>query len=196
MSGISSRAWTGQCWTRSTTSPFNSLRDAPALAIEQKRTPKEARDALAKRRAEADARARAVIEALRTSADLRRHQATAAALEGLLTRATGLRFETLADLLAPQPWALDEDGAVLGHLLTVGEDVFLAAVADERVDGLTLGQAFGLPWADLDEREAWTRVYADALRALADEAEGQLEAQRRRDKLGRIAEGVGGLEDS
>lgn len=78
----------------------------------------------------------------------------------------------------------------------MGEDVFLAAVVDERVDGLPLGEAFGLPWADLDEREAWTRVYADALRALADEAEGQLEAQRRRDKLGRIAEGVGGLEDS
>jgi len=161
------------------------------LAIEQKRTPKEARDALAKRRAEADARARAVIEALRTSADLRRHQATAAALEGLLTRATGLRFGTLADLLAPQPWALDADGAVLGHLLTVGEDVFLAAVADERVDGLTLGQAFGLPWADLDEREAWTRVYADAMRALADEAEEQMEVQRRRDILGRIAKDAG-----
>lgn len=108
-------------------------------------------------------------------------------MEGLLTRATGLRFATLADLLAPQPWTFDADGAVLGHLLTVDEEVFLAAIADGRLDGLPLGEAFGLPWADLNERAAWTRVYADALRAMADEAEGQLEAQRRRDALKAVA---------
>lgn len=96
-------------------------------------------------------------------------------------------FGTLTDLLAPQPWVLDENDNILGHLLTVDDVVYLAAVADERVDGLTLGEAFGLPWADLDEREAWTRVYADALRALADEAEGQLEAQRRREALRQLA---------
>ena len=111
-------------------------------------------------------------------------------MEGLLTRATGLRFGTLADLLAPQPWAFDADGAVLGHLLTVDEDVFLAAIADGRLDGLPLGEAFGLPWADLNERAAWTRVYADALRARADEAEGQLEAQRRREALQQTADRI------
>lgn len=98
-----------------------------------------------------------------------------------------MRFGTLADLLAPQPWALDEDGNILGHLLTVEDVVYLAAVADDRVDGLTLGEAFGLPWVNLDEREAWTRVYADALRAMAEEAEGQLEAQRRREALINLA---------
>lgn len=157
------------------------------MAIEAKRTPQEARAALAKRRAAADARAKAAIEALRTAGELRRHQAAADALEGLLTRATGLRFDTLPDLLAPQPWVLDADGAVLGHLLTVNDDVFLSAVDDGRLDGLTLGEAFGLPWVDLDDRAAWTRVYADALRGLADEAEGQLEAQRRREGLVDIA---------
>jgi len=160
------------------------------LAIAAKRTPQDAKAALAKRRAEADARARAAIDALRIAADLRRHQATSDALEGLLTRATGLRFETLADLLAPQPWALNADGAVLGHLLTVHEDVFLAAVADERMDGLPLGDAFGLPWADLGERDAWTRAYAEALHAMADEAERQLEAQLRRDALQQVAERI------
>lgn len=159
------------------------------MAIEAKRTPQEARAALAKRRAAADARAKAAIEALRAAGDLRRHQAAADALEGLLTRATGLRFGTLADLLAPQPWTFDADGAVLGHLLTVDEEVFLAAIADGRLDGLPLGEAFGLPWANLEERAAWTRVYADALRAMADEAEGQLEAQRRREELQQIAKG-------
>lgn len=149
----------------------------------QKRTPQEAKRALAKRRAEADARAKAAIEALRTAEDLRRHQATADALEGILARATGLRFDTLADLLAPQPWALDEDGAILGHLLSVEEEVFLAAIEDNRVDGLTLGEAFGLPWVDIDERAAWTRLYADGLRDAAEQAEGQLEAQRRREGL-------------
>lgn len=159
------------------------------MAIEAKRTPQEARAALAKRRAAADARAKAAIEALRAAGDLRRHQAAADALEGLLTRATGLRFGTLADLLAPQPWTFDADGAVLGHLLTVDEEVFLAAIADGRLDGLPLGEAFGLPWANLEEWAVCTRVYADALRAMADEAEGQLEAQRRREALQQIAKG-------
>lgn len=157
------------------------------MAIAAKRTPQEAKAALAKRRAEADARAKAVIEALRSAGDLRRHQAAADALEGLLTQATGLRFDTLADLAMPQPWALDADGAVLGHMLTVEDAVFLAAVADDRVDGLTLEEVFGLPWADLDERTAWTEVYAETLRALAEEAEGRLEAQRRREALGVVA---------
>lgn len=135
---------------------------------------------MAKRRAEADARALAAIEALRTAADLRRHQAAGDALESLLLRATGLRFDTLADLLAPQPWALDEDGAVLGHLLTVGKDVFLTAIESGQVDGMTLEDAFGRQWADIDERAAWTRVYAHGLRGAADKAEGRLEAQQRR----------------
>lgn len=159
------------------------------MDIAAKRTPQQAKEALARRRAEADARAKAAIEALRTAADLRRHQAATEALEGILARATGLRFDTLTDLLAPQPWAVDEDGAILGHLLSVEEEVFLAAIEDNRVDGLTLGEAFGLPWVDIDERAAWTRVYADALRAMADEAEGQLEAQRRREALQQIAKG-------
>lgn len=114
---------------------------------------------------------------------MRRHQAAADALEGLLTRAAGLRFDTLADLAMAQPWALDADGAVMGHLLTVEDAVFLAAIADDLVDGLTLEEALGLPWVDLDERTAWTGVYAETLRMLADEAEEKLEAQRRRDKL-------------
>ncbi len=153
------------------------------MAIAPKRTPQEAKAALAQRRAEADARARAVIEALRHAGDLRRHQAAADALEGILTRGTGLRFDTLADLLSPQPWAIDADGAVLGHLLTMQDDVYLAAIAEGRVDGLTLGEAFGLLWSDLDERAEWTRVYVETLRTLADDAEGQLEAQRRREAL-------------
>ena len=157
------------------------------MAIAAKRTPQEAKAALAKRRAEADARAKAVIEALRSAGDLRRHQAAADALEGLLTRATGLRFDTLADLTMPQPWALDADGAVLGHMLTVEDAVFLAAVADDRVDGLTLEEALGLAWADLDERTVWTGVYAGALRAMAEEAEGRLDAQRRRVALAMVA---------
>ena len=159
------------------------------MAIAAKRTPQEAKEALAQRRAKADARAKAVIEALRNAGDLRRHQAASDALEGLLARATGLRFGTLADLLAPQPWALDEDGAILGHLLTVEEAVYLLVVERDQLDGFTLDEAFGLPWVDLDERAVWTQVYTDALRALADQAEGQLEAQRRREALQRVADG-------
>lgn len=159
------------------------------MGIAAKRTPQEAKEALAQRRAQADARAKAAIEALRNAGDLRRHQAAADALEGLLARATGLRFGTLADFLAPQPWALDEDGNILGHLLTVKDDVFAVAVGNDRLDGLTLEAAFGLLWADLEERAAWTQVYADALRLFAGQAEGQLDAQRRRAALRQVAEG-------
>lgn len=153
------------------------------MDIAAKRTPQQAKEALARRRAEADARAKAAIEALRTAADLRRHQAATDALEGLLARATGLRFDTLADLLAPQPWALDETGAILGHLLTVDDSAFLAAVEDGRFDGLALEEAFGQLWADLGQRAIWTRLYAEVLRGHADHAERQLEAQRRREGL-------------
>ena len=110
------------------------------------------------------------------------------ALEALLMRGTGLRFATLADLLAPQPWALNDNGEVLGHLLTVEDAVYLAAVEGEHVDALTLEEVFGLPWACLDERAAWTRLYADALRAMAEKAEAQLEAQRRREALMLVAD--------
>lgn len=153
------------------------------MDIAAKRTPKQAKEALARRRAEADARAKAAIEALRTAADLRRHQAATEALEGLLTRATGLRFDTLAHLLAPQPWAFDETGAILGHLLTVDDATFLAAVEDGRLDGLTLEEAFGQLWADMDQRAVWTTLYAELLRGQADLAERQFEAQRRREGL-------------
>lgn len=105
----------------------------------------------------------------------------------MLARATGLRFETLADLLAPQPWALDADDAVLGHLLTVDETVFWAAVDNDRIDALTLGDALGRAWVDVDVRTAWTQHYAGTLRALAEEAEEQLGAQRRREALRQIA---------
>lgn len=164
------------------------------MAIVQKRTPQEAKVALAKRRVEADARARAAIEALRSAVNLRTHQAATDAIEGLLNRATGLRFDTLADLLAPQPWAIDTDGGVLGHLLTVSVEIFQSAIAEDRVDGLTLSEAFGLAWADLDERAAWTAVYSNALRALAEEAERQLEAQQRREALLLITSGREGGE--
>ncbi len=100
-----------------------------------------------------------------------------------------MRFGTLADLLAPQPWALDEDGAILGHLLMVEEAVYLSVIERDQLDGFTLDEAFGLPWVDLDKRAVWTQVYAEALRALADQAEGQLEAQRRREALQQLTRG-------
>lgn len=94
----------------------------------------------------------------------------------------------MADLLAPQPWALDETGAILGHLLTVDDATFLAAVEDGRLDGLALEEAFGQLWADLGQRAIWTRLYAEVLRGHADHAERQLEAQRRKEALQKVAE--------
>jgi len=78
---------------------------------------------------------------------------------------------------------LDETGAILSHLLTVDDATFLAAVEDGRLDGLTLEEAFGQLWADMDQRAVWTTLYAELLRGQADLAERQLEAQRRREGL-------------
>lgn len=153
------------------------------MAIEARRTAKEARDALAKRRADADARAKAAINALRSSADLRQTQMATDALEALLMRGTGLRFATLSDLLAPQPWALDGSGAVQGHLLTVDDAIYLTAIEDLQVDGLTFAEVFNLGWVDLDERAVWTREYTNVLGSLAYQAEQQMEAERRREAL-------------
>lgn len=113
-----------------------SFRPVDAWDIAAKRTPQEAKQALAKCRAEADARAKAAIEALRTAEDfLRRHQAAVGTLEGILAWGTGSASARWPDRLAPQPWALDEDDAILGHLLRVEDEAFLAAMEDHRVDG-------------------------------------------------------------
>jgi hypothetical protein len=139
--------------------------------IEAKRSPESAKSALAKRRAQAEARAKDHIGILRTSAALRRHQHVSDVLERILASGSTFSFTRASDLFQPQPWAVASHGALLGHLLTVDDAVF-ESVADEcLVEILTIPEAFEQEWANLEQRSAWVVAYAAALRSLADEAE-------------------------
>lgn len=124
---------------------------------------------LAQRRAAAEKRAKAQMDVLRAEMVLRRCRDTADALERLQMR-TPLTFATLADLMAPQPWAIAE-GVVLGHLLTMVESAYQNALDGDGFDALTLDEALSMPWDDRDELYAWTRIYTETLRSLADRAE-------------------------
>ena len=112
-----------------------------------------------------------------------RHQHVADVLQRILVSGRRFLFNTLADLMMPQPWAVDANGAVLGHLLTVDDAVF-AQVADEcLVETLAMPEAFDRTWADLEQRSAWVETYAEALRALADREEQRDRAVRQQDEL-------------
>jgi len=139
--------------------------------VEARRSPNHAREALAKRRAEADARAKDAIAILRASAAKIRHEAAAAALQRVLLRGMRFVFDGLPDLLAPQPWALDADGRVLGHVLTVDDDTFELIATACAVDVLTIPEAFDRAWSVLEQRAVWVGAYVEALRALADREE-------------------------
>ena len=136
---------------------------------------------LAERRAAAEKRARAQIDVLRAEVFLRQCNATSEALERLQMRTT-LSFATLADLIAPQPWALD-NGLVIGHLLTMGNEAYQAAISADAFDAVSLDEALGMAWKDVDEYLAWAGIYAEALRSLADRAEQAALTNRNREEL-------------
>jgi hypothetical protein len=161
--------------------------------IEARRSPESARSALAKRRAEAEARAKDHIDILRAAAAIRRHQSVADTLERILVR--GMRFvlDTAADILRPQPWAVSPEGDLLGHILTVDDAVFDSVAAECRVEILTLPDALNLDWGDLEQRSLWASAYVAALRSLADHEERKDRALREHDFLKSVvAEPKGG----
>ena len=153
--------------------------------VETRRSPERARAALAKRRGEADARAKDHIEILRASAARRRHQSVADALERILVRGSEFLFATVADIFRPQPWAISSDGELLGHLLTVDDATFDSVAEECLVELLTLPEALDRHWADIEQRSVWAAAYVGALRALADHEERRDTAVRDHDALSR-----------
>lgn len=105
---------------------------------------------------------------MRASAAKTRHEAAAAALQRVLLRGTRFVFDRLADLLQPQPWAVDDDGRVLGHVLTVDDAAFERAASACALDVLTISEALDRTWADREQRTLWVGAYVRTLRALAD----------------------------
>lgn len=145
------------------------------------RKPETVKADLAERRAAAEKRAKAQIAVLHAETLLRRCRDTADALERLQMRMP-LTFATLADLAAAQPWAIRE-GVVLGHLLTMEDGPYRAAMEADAFDAATLGQALRMAWAEPDEYQAWATVYIDVLRKLADEAEAEARSAREQGAL-------------
>lgn len=139
------------------------------FAARNTRQPETVKADLATRRAAAEQRARAQIDVLKAEVFLRRFKDTAEALERQQMRAP-LGFASLADLMAPQPWAID-NGVVLGHLLTMDDDAYQAAIAADAFDAVSLDEALRMAWDNKEALGAWTRVYTQTLRTLADHAE-------------------------
>lgn len=155
------------------------------------RKPEIVRADLAQRKAAAEARARAQIDVLIAEMVIRRCRDTADALERLQMRSAPLGFSTLADLMAPQPWAVN-NGVVLGHLLTMEEGAYQTALAADAFDTASLDEAMRMAWADADEYQAWAMIYAEVLRSLANQAEQTALTNRNGEELGNATPPAGG----
>lgn len=143
------------------------------------RSIKQTRDDLAERRAAAAQRVREQIDLLRTAAKLRRHEDAVAALEQVLARGR-LVFAALADLLLPQVWATNAQGALLDHLLVVDDATYALALDADEYDVWSLVDALAQPWADLEAQAIWVALYVELLDDERDVVQKRLDAALRR----------------
>lgn len=145
-------------------------------ASEIKRTKVEAREALIRRRAAAQAKANRAIEVLSAAAEIRQHQAALGALERMLIRGSALMLETLHQVLLPHVWLTNEQGWILGHILTAEPVDLQRAVESGGVVVLALPAALQERWSDLNVQATWTEEYGRALRAIGDQADARMRA--------------------
>jgi hypothetical protein len=143
------------------------------------------------RRAAADAQAVAAIDALRRASAMKRHEAALSALARIMIRGRAFVLDTIAALGLDHVWVCDGDDLLIGHVLTVPDDVLTDAAGADRLDVLTLDAAMRSTWADAAARKAWRAAYIDALRALAREQERMEQSEDDRVLLRRAA----GLDD-
>jgi len=143
------------------------------------------------RRAAADAQAVAAIDALRRASAMKRHEAALSALARIMIRGRAFVLDTIAALGLDHVWVCDADGLLIGHVLTVPDDVLMEAAGTDRLDVLTLDGAMRSAWADGAARKAWRAAYIDALRALARDQERMEQSEDDRLLLRRAA----GLDD-
>ena len=136
--------------------------------LEAKRTKAEAKEVLARRRAEIAARDAEMLDALNARASAHRHQMAMDGLDRIIIVGRAFRLDTLLHILQPQVWVLDEAGRLMGHVLTVDAKA-LDGAADISV--LPLLEALDEQWGDVEQRAGWGRAYADALRTIADVAD-------------------------
>jgi hypothetical protein len=88
--------------------------------------------------------------------------------EGLMTFDGA--FRTFEDLLADEPWLI-EDGVIAGHLLDLGEiDAAIASLDQELVIFLRLDEALQRPWATRELRQTYQKLFLEIVRGAADAA--------------------------
>lgn len=160
--------------------------------MEIKRTKDEARRIIAQRRADAEAQARRQIDAQQRAMTRQHAEATLAALDRIMIRGRAFLLDRLADIMAPQVWATDADGDLLGHVLTVDTEALALAAQMDRLIVCPLADALDRAWSDAEQHAAWTALYAGALRSVAAGADAVERALSDRDELLRAAVGGDG----
>jgi hypothetical protein len=85
-------------------------------------------------------------------------------------------LETLHQVLLPHVWLTDEQGWILGHILTAESVDLQRAVESGGVVVLSLPAVLQERWNDLDVQATWTVDYGRALRAVADQADARMRA--------------------
>lgn len=94
-----------------------------------------------------------------------------------------LVFASLADLLLPQVWATNAQGALLDHLLVVDDATYALALDADEYDVWSLADALAQPWANLEAQTVWVALYAEVLDEERDTAQKRLDAAFRRQGL-------------
>lgn len=99
---------------------------------------------------------------MRKIATIQRSQSAIEILERMILDGGALRFATLTDMAAPQPWLVDEEGRVLGHALLVDDQDF-----EQAIDAVALSMEDVLleDWRFVEEYEACAVVFRAATEA-------------------------------
>lgn len=106
------------------------------------------------------AKAKATAEQLALELELGEARAEIARLRKKLAN-RGLAFATLPDLFDRHDWITDEEGMVLGHVLTVPDSVLDSHW--EGVTTLSLFDALRVPWTDDEARAEFVAAYLEVL---------------------------------
>jgi hypothetical protein len=119
---------------------------------------------------------------------MKRHEAALSALARIMIRGRAFVLDTIAALGLDHVWVCDGDGLLIGHVLTVPDDVLTEAAGADRLDVRALDAAMRSAWANAAARKAWRAAYIDALRALARDQERMEQSEDDRLLLRRAAD--------
>ena len=136
------------------------------------------------------AKAKATAEQLALELELQEARAEIARLRKKMAN-RGLAFAALPDLFDRHDWIADEEGNVLGHVLTVSHSTLDSDW--EGVMTLSLFDAARLRWSDDEERALFVGIYLEVLSKDRVEVEQIHQSFSDRNALRRAVSNVGGI---